>query len=423
MTQTEIMAKGVLWALAIGFGLWGLGETVRKNTDPTLPEWTNPLWGCTLFILIGGWMDLSATATRTNLTLLLLVGIGAGMLTLTKKGKAWAAMSKKTPCPKQTATIAWLTACALGLAWVGSRTILYRGNWDDITGYLPLCNQIAAHGTSWEPLSMRRATSWGGQFPLQTLGMLFTYDRGGYIYERGVGTLLLLGLATAAAKEVKGWTGVVVGTLILLAPQGNTSCAASVTVTALCLATWLARKKPALMAACSCAAIALRFQAIPFVGAVALTEAWEERKNILRWAGTYSASFAACALPFAWSEMLQFHTPITALWHGTLDPALTTFQSNWKMQLGNWVVVAASMGPAIIAIGAGLKNKETRGACAGGLLTLAYMVCCMPEYSLYEWRRYAWPALAGAAIISAWQWGSKNKTAAALTLAALPPTQ
>jgi hypothetical protein len=413
----ETMILGLGWGSVMTAAMWGIGGITRFKTWPEGPAWGTAVLGVAIFTWIGGVLDSMGGASRTMLTGTILIGLAAAALQLTRR---------KPPMKE----INWTQTGAIIIAAAGSFMIWgtwfsqENANWDDTTGYIPTCHQMAEYGRSWAPLAVRRAYTWGGQYPLQVTGMLFTQDHGAYIYERVLGTWILVGIGLQTAKRAGGWKGTTIGWLITAVPQININCAPNILVTALLIGAWENRKTSTLMAMLLGCACAMRFQAIPPAAAIGLW-AWKESGWKWQFATTGATTGLLYLLPFWWNHYDQFKTILPNLWPGTLSREHLEFVQSWPQTIENITRMAThSAGPLIVG-GAMLGGRNNKALAAIGIGTLIYMTLSLPEFSQLEWKRYAWPTLAAMAIVGARRWSTGNPMAALLALTCLigPPLE
>jgi len=420
LQAAQLLLTGFIWSIGLWASMKGFGWALRKTTNLKTPLWTDPVNGVVLFVVVTGWLDYYHLSTRITLTLIALAGIALFLVAC-----ATALQKKQFPKIGPKEGIVILTASVI--AALGSYHIQYMANWDDVTGYLPVCNEMMISGNSWAPLSLRRALSWGGQYPLQTLGMLFTSDRGGWIYERAMGTWLLLGFALALSRSGKGWVYAGIAILALIAPQTNLNSAPNVLIVLIMLSAWLLRNNPILLGATGAAMLALRTQCLPFLGLLLLFITWEQFKK----AGWKTALKNACITgglilalltPFALNHLRQFQTPIILLWPGTIDANYLKFQATVLERLDGIWQMTLTTGPLLLALLLGLENKKSRTLCICALIATAIITITMPEYSATEWRRYSWPAITAALLLLSFNWAKTGRSRSAFLALALSTT-
>jgi hypothetical protein len=407
----EEIAIGSAWSVAITISLIGWGSlllllTKQGNRD----EWLKATIGLGVFIVISSFLDYKSLANREVLVYMALGGII--FWALTKGPQNLWELTKSSGI-----TGIMLFFVALYIAILGANSWMYDANWDDSSGYWPVCHEMAISGQSWAPLSLRRVLSWGGQYPIQILGMLFTSDMAGYLYDRSVGAwvTLLLTLSALKGRESSGWTPLA-GIGMILLPQTALNSAPTVTSALLFAAMYVERKSIIPCAILMASTALTRSQLIlpaGLVGLLGVYEIWKANKNILSTL-RYSILTPLLTILFCVPAMLlhkeMYNTFTVFLDSGTLNKDYISF-TNYKENLkGNtWdVIVICSTNLAIIfgCITLGLGRKISWIAA----ITLLFMIASMPEYSWIEFRRYSWPVISAALWIAViYNWNTKNQ--------------
>jgi len=416
MTITDILAAsqialpGFLWSLALFASMHGIGWAGQKCLRTQLPTWSNPITGAGLFILLTGWLDYLQLAKLPVLTLIALAGIAAcipQLLSLQKTGFTWGW--------KETI----ITGAAALLALLASYAPENLPIWDDSVGYYPTCNELMVSGTSWAPMSLRRALTFGGQFPLQALGMLFTQDRGGWIYEAGLGTWIMLGIALDAIKNKKGVILIPLAIGLLLLLQTNTNSAPNHLVGLLLFAAWAARKNPILLAILSTATLALRTQTLPFIGILIAYELLQQSQAIgikpaLKNACIMAGIGLLCLIPYLLNSIHQFGTPCPLFAHGTIDPAYINMTAGWKTSLFSLTKMFGTQIAPVAFLLFALKNKETRGIATAALATIAAITLSTNDLGIDYWTKYSWPYLIAGILPTLTGWAKDNQPTLAI---------
>jgi hypothetical protein len=396
-----------VWSIALFLGCWGLGNPLAKKIKA--PGWAAAPIGMAIIILVAGWLDMAHLANRMAMTLIALAAIGTGLVQF-RDIIAGIKSIGKSP--------AWVALIpAVIIAWLGAQANILSMNWDDANGYVPVCHELSANGSSWAPFSLRRALSWGGQFPLQNLGMLFTADYGAYVYERCLANWMWVIIAICVGKKTGGIQGIFLALILPILPHTNVNSAPHATVALLLLTAWMLRATPIMFAALGAAAMAMRFQAIPVIGLMALWTLWEHSRDLIIWRIKRPKTSvrlstkptinwvwkSACALlvllsPFVINHIHQFQTPLPMFWPGTIEPKHLSWETDWKTQIQNLHISIISQTWVILSlIWAAVTFKECRGVAITTLVTYLYVVLAMPEYSSGEWSRYCWPIFIASA--------------------------
>jgi hypothetical protein len=375
------------WAIIIFFSLTGWGALVLKVTKVgEVPAWVNPAIGAATFILIGGWLDLSGQASTLPLLAMMAGGIVA-WVTLGKvpKSLAW----PKAPADKA------ILGCGLVLALLHCYTRTGAA-WDDTAAYFPICHEMLANGSSWAPMSLRRALTWGGQFPLQGLGLLAAGDSGGSIYEPIIPLLILTSLGLGL--PIQGWKKALTGCALLLLPLNGMNSAPNALVCILLLAAWQTRKQPhqILMVACLAAAMALRIQSAGFVAVFLAMEFFTTGKRqgiaeALKQGFTRAGGILLALSPFMLMQYIQFQTPCSLLWPGTINPDYLNLRGTWDQSLVMIGTIALTLPPVLIMLALGIRSPETRSVSIAGLVVLALSPWLMADLPGEVVIRYTWP--------------------------------
>lgn len=405
------IAVGTAWSIALTLSLIGWGSlllviTRQGNRD----EWLKATLGVGFFIVLSSLLDYTSLANRTNLVYMALIGL----ITWTLSGgpkNLWGVL-------KQSGTTGiMLCLVALYLAVLGANSWMYDSNWDDSSGYWPVCHEMSQSGQSWAPLSLRRALSWGGQYPLQTLGMLFTMDLAGYLYDRSVGAwiTLLLTLSAFKGKENSLWTPLAgVGMLIL--PQTALNSAPTVLSALLLLAMYLERKNITPCAILMAATALTRSQLIipaAVIGILTIFEMVKEQKN-WREIAKYGFLTPTLIIIFCIPAMLlhkeMFNTLAVFINEGTLNKDYIKFINHKENLLINlWdalIICTPNLAILISCIYLNFSRKLSMIA----VFVLLFMIVTMPEYSWVEFRRYSWPVITAALWLAVYKnWNPKNK--------------
>ena len=367
-------------------------KLARAHGLPTEP-WLAPAVGAACFILGAGWLDLLGWATPIPL-----VTITAGGIIL------WMAKCGETTSPFE--NLDWgrpektILACGTLVALMVCHA-RQCGAWDDTSGYFPVCREMLAHGSSWAPMSLRRALTWGGQFPLQGRGMLGTGDTGGRVYDPAVPILILTAMALNLPTE--GWKKTLTGCALILLPLTSTNSAPAALVCVLLAGAWQTRKNRPLMILCVAAATALRTQSIGFTAVFLAAELLENTRSkgpkaALKAAALWAAALAGLWAPFAIMQMAQFGTPCTLVWPGKVNPEYLDLGGTWSegmLMLGSLVAIAPV---PIVMLAMGLRKECTRSICAAALVTVAAGTFMLTDLPTDFVGRYLWPYAASGLI-------------------------
>jgi len=403
------VAIGCGWSIVMTIGFIGLGSALCLILNlKERAEWLKATLGFAIFIVVGTFLDYYSLATRLNLLLLLFLGLalwvstnGIKNLWETLKYTGWSGTA--------------LIATATFVACLGANSWMFDINWDDSSGYLPVCHQMSVSGQSWAPLSLRRILAWGGQYPPQTLGMLFTSDLGGAIYDRSVGSWIALLITLAALREKKtNPLTAIAGAFLIILPQTPLNTAPAVIPTFLFCALYVERKNIPISALLLAAIALTRTQlAAPaaIVALFSLLDLYKEKG--VKSAFTYLALVPALTFSLCLGGILLqqqiYGTPTVFLNPGPLNKDYISFEGHSKYLLENlqsMTAIIPELGGLIGLLILGLAPRMT-GLAIG---TMFFFLLTMPEYSTVEFRRYAWPLIAASfylATISGW--GSNRK--------------
>jgi hypothetical protein len=388
------IAIGSAWSIVITLSLVGWGSLLLLLTKQgDRDEWLKATIGLGLFIVITSLLDYRSLANREVLVYMALGGVVFWALT---KGPQNLWVLVKT----SGITGFMLLLVTLYIVVLGANSWLYDANWDDSSGYWPVCHEMAISGQSWAPLSLRRILSWGGQYPIQTLGMLFTSDMAGYLYDRSVGAwiTLLLTLSAFKGKENSMWTPLA-GVGILLLPQTALNSAPTV-ISALLFAAMYLERKTILPCAVLMASTALtRSQLIVpagLIGMLGIYEVWKSNKNInatLKYSILTPLLTVLFCIPAMLLHKEMYNTFTVFLDPGTINKDYISFINHKENLKGNlWetlLICSPNIGIIIGCIALGLGRKIAWVTA----FTLLFMVVSMPEYSWIEFRLYSWPLL------------------------------
>lgn len=415
------IAIGSAWSIAITLSLIGWGSILLLLTKQGgRNEWLKATIGLGVFIVISSFLDYKSLANREVLVYMALSGIV--FWTLTRGPQNLWELAKTSGISGF-----MLLLVTLYIVILGANSWVYDSNWDDSSGYWPVCHEMGTSGQSWAPLSLRRILSWGGQYPIQTLGMLFTSDMAGYLYDRSVGgwITLLLTLSAFKGKESSGWTPLA-GVGMLLLPQTALNSAPTV-ISALIFTAMYVERKNIIPCAILMASTALtRSQLIipaGLIGMLGIYEVWKISKNI-PYTLKYSILTPLLTVLFCVPAMLlhkeMYNTFTVFLDAGTINKEYISFINHKENLKGNlWetlLICSPNIGVLIgcIALGLGRKMAWIAG------ITLIFMVASMPEYSWIEFRRYTWAVISAALWISVLKnWNPKHRAILTIMLLSL----
>ena len=391
---------GLGWSLVMAFSLIGWGTVVcLASRLKNRPEWVKGALGTGAFIVLGGLLDYLGVANRMNLTGLTLIGTAVWAFTGGPKN-LWATI-KRAGLP----AVAMLGVAAY-IAALGCNSWMFNANWDDSSGYWPVCEQMAVTGTSWAPLALRRALTWGGQFPLQTVGMLFTSTLGGYLYDRAAGTWLVLLCACAGLEKDKNtnWA-TVAGCLLIVLPNVTVNSTPTVLSALMAAACFVERERVIPMALLIAASVLTRTQMLVPMALLGLWASMETIKGkgwacALKYASSASVLTAALCLPLVLLQKEMFDT-YSVFWDpGTVNKGYISFQGHFENLGVRFWTVLWEMAPILGALGGLLAIRKVRPLALVALGTIVLMTLLMPEYSIIEWRRYSWPVIAAALMVA-----------------------
>lgn len=390
---------GCGWSIIMTIGFIGWGSTLllclkQKNK----PEWLKATLGVAILTILGTILDYFSISTRVNLLLLLFLGIGAWIITGGIKN-LW-----NTLTSLGLSGVALLSA-ATYVACLGANLWMYDANWDDASGYLPVCHEMSVSGQSWAPLSLRRILAWGGQYPLQMLGMLFTSDLGGAIYDRSVGAwiTLLFVLNTLKTKVTYPLTPIA-GLFLILFPQTGLNTAPAV-IPAFLLCSLYTERKNIIIGSVLIAAIALtRSQLVvptAIIGMIAIYDIYN-KQGLIR-SVTYGTLVPMLTLLFCLASMLLhkqiYGTYSVFLTPGPLNANYISFMGHWEYLTQNVWSLTAIIPELTLIIGIIIIRLHPKMAWLS-LITIIFFLLTMPEYSVIEFRRYSWPVITAATFLA-----------------------
>lgn len=425
MFRSEIssICWGVVWSLIVTVGMVGWGILLKKLLGQGKNN--NPLWmlaalGVAAFTAVGGILDVLEIATYQNLVITLIAGLAAWAV-----GKGPHLLWEEIRDNSWPAIPVFLVA--LAIVSIGGRSPIFSANWDDLSGYLPVSLEMGANGSSWAPLSLRRAVSWGGQYPLQTLGMVPGDETKGYVFDRGVGTwILCLAVLATIRKHPQQWVGALLACGMLVLPQTAINSAPAVLLVVLTAALWDKRAEPALAGLLSMALVAMRSQTLIPVIIINGWALWEARHlgwwHVTKSATTRGAVGIMTLAPYLLNYNTMFGNYAFFLHPNTINKDYVTFIGTWDPlgigeRLGYLVLGSMPMVGAFLILS---LNKKTRAIGLIGLATFVAITITMPEYSLTEWKRYTWPILSACILIAfLGQWARPSKRMAILAVALL----
>lgn len=383
---------GTSWSIGITLLLIGWGYLVHTKGTKNSPIWLIGAIGIAIFILLSNILDAVGVATRTNLLLILLVG-GLGYLKHINSIKGLPKILKSGDLGDF-----FLILLGLFFAAIASTNWVFGGNWDDTSGYWPVCHQMAVQGFSEGYLSLRRGLSLGGQYGLQTLGMLFTDEMGGSIYDRGVGaiTLTLFALGLYKKYDKNRFLGFLLGCVAIILPQYAINSAPAVLVTILLLAAWHERDNMVLLGLLLGIVITLRTQAvIPafMIGMYSLYEVYKNKttKDVIKFAIIAPSITIGCLIPGMVISTKLYETALIYLNSGSLHKGYITFESSITKHIENLYPLFEISMPLIALCGFLIICNIGRVLGIIALVSLLAAYYSMPEYSGYEWARYSWP--------------------------------
>jgi len=397
---TDILI-GTGWGVAITLLLIGWGYLVLTKDLKKQPLWLLGSLGLGCFVITSIFLDYLQIATRTNLTYLLLFG-ALGYLKCISSKEEWT-LDRWKPQGGEYAII----ILGLFFAAIASNSWVLGANWDDTSGYWPVCHQMAASGTSDAPLSFRRSLSLGGQYGLQTLGMLYTNEMGGSIYDRGVGAILgiLLGCSIYRRFPNKKTIGTGLGLLAVIVPQNALNSAPAVSLFFVLLAAYYLKANLRLLPILLATAILLRTQAVFPAFMIGLVALYDYAK-VAGWKKSCAAAIKLGALvlllltPSALISYKLYETPLIYLYSGTVNEDYINFEGQLKYSFLNIPQFLAGCMLLLAACTYCVVSNLGRTLNIIALTTLLITYVTMPEYSSYEWLRYTWP-LASAALVYA----------------------
>jgi hypothetical protein len=388
---------GTSWSIGITLLLIGWGYLVHTQGTKNSPIWLVGAIGSAIFILLSNILDAMGVATRTNLLLILLIG-GFGYLKHINSIKGLPKILKSGDLGDF-----FLILLGLFFAAIASTNWVFGGNWDDTSGYWPVCHQMAIQGFSEGYLSLRRSLSLGGQYGLQSLGMLFTDEMGGSIYDRGVGAIVLsiFALGLYRKYDKNRFLGFLLGCVAIVLPQYAINSAPAVLVTILLLAAWYKRDNMLLLGLLLGIVITLRTQAvIPafMIGMYSLYEVYKNRttKDVIRFAIITPSITIGCLIPGMVISTKLYETALIYLNSGSLHEGYITFESSIAKHIENLYPLFEISMPLIALCGFLIICNIGRVLGVIALVSLLAAYYSMPEYSGYEWARYSWPIVCTA---------------------------
>jgi hypothetical protein len=393
------VAIGCGWSIIMTLGFIGLGSCmlllINKKEQP---EWLKATLGAGTFIILGTILDYYSQSTRINLVTILFLGVGfwiitGGIRNLWKTLK-YAGISGIV-----------LIAVATYIACLGANNWMYDANWDDASGYWPVCHEMSVSGQSYAPLSFRRILAWGGQYPPQMLGMLFTSDLGGAIYDRSVGAWIGLLLVLYAFRNSRSSALVpIAGSFLIALPQTALNSAPAVLPAFFFCALYLERKN-IWIASLTMGAIALtRTQLIVPTAIIGLLAIWDLYKSQgIKASIKYTILVPIITALFCLASMLLHHqmygTYSVFINPGPVNKDYISFTGHIEHLASNaWSFAGASPELATI-LGLIILQLSSRMAIIS-LITMGFFLATMPEYSIVEFRRYAWPVFSATLYLS-----------------------
>jgi hypothetical protein len=235
--------------------------------------------------------------------------------------------------------------------------------------------------------------------------MLFTSEYGAYVYETSLTSWMWTGVAVSLAKIVGGWRGPIFGLLIPLLPHTGVNSAPHASLAIIILAAWTLRQHAWIFGALAASAMALRLQAVPMIGLIAIWAIYENYRNnpeikpITNWCWKSGVILLTTIAPFILNHISQFQTPLPMLHAGTIDPDHLSWVRTEHTTATNFWQVCTLLSMTIITLSWGMVSPKSRGIAMSALITLFYFTYAMPEYSIGEWLRYSWPIILVAMLV------------------------
>jgi hypothetical protein len=342
MSAFHIILQNFFQGVFLLASLFGLGNLIETDNRKKL------IYGTAIFISLTSLLDAMHVCNLYNITILTIGGWIIGALHF---------KTLKIPKLKKWDIFPIVTGLGVMLLWSYGKHV---DNWDDAIGYYPVTDELISHGTSWAPLSLRRAITWGGQFPLQLAFMQRNFAAGGYIYAiyPTIVGLLFIFLPTHNLRTA------IICSLLLFISFSEKSNSAPHEIVGVFLAFALLEKNPLKMGLLLGSTCLLRMQSIPFCGLVMvyhLYETWKPER-IQSFLKVVVITIAIC-IPAMINHYSQFKTPFPLLNAGTIHPPFLKIHTDHWLWFKEFLKASTSHIPLFIYL---YVTKNKRGLILAG---------------------------------------------------------
>lgn len=398
------------WILLIFVSVWGYGSALIQAFKVECDGWLAPIFGLSLFTFMGGLLATVGLANGTVLTLLVLAGLALAALQTFPFLKDIFAEWRPNVGVEYLIVIG--TALFIIMASVKLSDEFF--NPDDQEGYGSIVADMRANGTMGQPLSFRRAMTYGGQFPLQTAMVALDTPDSLYAYDVSLGIACLAAMGLFFLRDAPPNRRVLLailfsGALILPVAKNNSAPALLVTCTLLAglltLISGRGWKLAFLGGLCLGTAITMRMQSLAFVGlfsagyAVFCLLEKERRIDLIG----YVAGAGLAVAPFVLMQWQLFETPLPSLWTGTLNPDIVNFSAGGLFSvgiIGTLLTTEQYLAGLVLVVGLlAWKRPElvlVVGAC---LIATLVVVVATSGTRIFDAWRYTWPIVSAVGLL------------------------
>jgi hypothetical protein len=218
---SEFFASG-LWGLLLITSYVGYGTTFLKWAVPTrMFGWgVEAALGMAISMWVGAWAAVFHLVSLRFLTMWTFLGIGALALTRARQRTTFAAQKGSTPGLRPPIYVVVLLAIfvvMIGLQYMGAIANTRFNVFDDDMGYRGFARKLLETGSMYEPFSIRRIGSYGGQTFLLASVLAGAPDPRLHLVDNGICVVILFGLIVgyrATARQAP-YASIILALLVL----------------------------------------------------------------------------------------------------------------------------------------------------------------------------------------------------------------